>query len=62
MRIARTVHQRIAGAHALAFLHVDVNTARNRVFVLIAIVADDVDLAMALGDFAELDDTVDFRR
>ncbi len=28
VRVARTVHQRIAGLHALAFLHVDVNAAR----------------------------------
>ena len=49
VRIARTVHQRIAGLHALAFLHVDVDAARQRVFALLAIVADDVDLALALG-------------
>ena len=60
MRVARTVHQRIAGRHALAFLHVDVNAARDRVFALLAIVADDVDLARTLGDFAVLHDTVDF--
>ena len=59
MRIARTVHQRIARLHALAFLHVDVDAARQRVFALLAIVADDVDLALALGDFAVLHDAVD---
>ena len=32
VRIAGAVHQRIAGSHALAFLHVDVDAARNRVF------------------------------
>ena len=45
VRIARTVHQRIAGPHTLAFLNVDVDAARQRVFTLLAIVADDVDLA-----------------
>ena len=45
--------------NALAFLHVDVNAARNRVFALLTIVADDVDLAHTLGDFAVLHDTVD---
>ena len=52
VRIARTVHQRIARLDALAFLHVDVNAARDGVFLLLAVVADDVDLAHALGDFA----------
>ncbi len=54
VRIARTVHQRIARLHALAFLHVDVHAARNGVFFLLAVVGDDVDLAHALGDFAVL--------
>ena len=31
VRIARTVHQRLARANALAFLHVDVHAARQRV-------------------------------
>ena len=41
VRVARAVHQRIAGLHALAFLHVDVDAARDRVFALLAVVADD---------------------
>ena len=32
VRVARAVHQRIAGVHALAFLHVDVNAARDGIF------------------------------
>src|SRR5262249_30300619 len=59
VRIARTVHQRIAGVDALAFLDVDVNAARNGVFALLAVVADDVQLAHALADFAVLHRTVD---
>ena len=59
VRVARTVHQRLAGLDALAFLHVDVNAARQRVFALLAVVADDVDLALALGDFAELHRAID---
>ena len=59
VRIARTVHQRIAGLHALAFLHVDVNAARHRVFALLAVVAQDVDLAQALHNVAVLDHAVD---
>ncbi len=47
--------------NALAFLNVDVDTARDRVFALLAIVADDVDLALTLCDFAVLDDAVDLR-
>ncbi len=49
-----TVHQRLAGLDALAFLHVDVDAARQRVLALLAVVADDVDLALALADFAVL--------
>ena len=47
--------------HALAFLNVDVDAARQRVFALLAVVADDVDLALTLGDFAVLHDAVDLR-
>ena len=61
VRVARTVHQRIAVTNALAFLNVDVNAARNRVFLGFAIVGDDVDLAHALRDLAVLHDSVDFR-
>ena len=49
MRVERAVHQRFAGRDALAFLHVDVDAARQRVFLLRAVVADDDDLALALG-------------
>ena len=38
VRVERAVHQRFAGLHALAFLHVDVNAARHRVFLLRAVV------------------------
>ena len=54
-----TIHQRIARRHALAFLHVDVDAARQRVFALLAVVAHDVDLALALRQFAVLDHAVD---
>ena len=60
VRVQRTVHQRVAGAQPFAFLHVDVNAARHRVFLLVAVVRGHVDLALTLGDFAEADDTVDF--
>ena len=43
VRIARTIHQRIAGHHALAFLHIDMHAARQRVFALFAVVAHNVD-------------------
>ena len=61
VRVQGAVHQRIAGAQAFAFLHVDVNAARHRVFFLVAVVGRDVDLALALRDFAEADHAVDFR-
>ncbi len=59
VRVQGTVHQRVAGTKAFAFLHVDVDTARYRVFLLVAIVSRDVDLALTLGNFAEADHTVD---
>ena len=34
---------------ALAFLHIDVDAARDGVFLLLAVVADDVDLALPLA-------------
>ena len=40
VRIARTVHERFAGLDPLAFLNVDVHAARQRVFALLAVVAD----------------------
>ena len=49
VRVQGAVHQRIAGAQPLAFLHVDVNAARHRVFLLVAVVGRHVDLALALG-------------
>ena len=60
VRVERAVHQRLAGLDALAFLHVDVNAARHRVFLLGAVVGDHVDFALALGHFAELDRAIDF--
>ncbi len=61
VRIARTIHQRIARAHALAVLHVDVHTARNRVLprVTAAFVGHDQDLALPLDDAAVLDGAID---
>ena len=61
VRVERTVDQRLAGRDVLAFLHVDVHAARDGVFLTrAAIFALDVDLALALGDFAVLHDAVDF--
>ena len=44
---------------ALALLDVDVDAAGDGVFALLPVVADDVDLADALGDFAVFDGAVD---
>jgi hypothetical protein len=60
VRVERAIHQRLAGADALAFLHVDVNAARHLVFLLGAVVGHDVDLALALGYLAELHHAIDF--
>ena len=61
MRVTRAIHQRIARFHALAFLHVDVDTTRNGVFLLHAVVADYVQLTHTLTDFAVFHSAVDFR-
>src|SRR5690348_6795014 len=60
VRVERTIHQRLAGPHALAFLHVDVDAARHRVLLLRAVVGHHVDLALALADFAEADQAINF--
>ena len=61
VRVARAVHERLAGLDPLALLNVDVDAARQRVFALLAVVAGHVDLALALADFAVLHHAVDFR-
>ena len=53
--------QRFAGADAIAFLHVDVRTARDVVLALFTVVAGDDQFAFTLGDRTELDRAVDFR-
>src|SRR5205807_881855 len=61
MKVERTVNQCLAGLDVIAFLHVDVHAARDGVFLGgLAILALDVDLAHALGDFAVADDAVNF--
>ena len=59
VRVERAIHQRLAGANALAFLNVDVNAARHRVFLLRTVVGHHVDLALALGHIAELHHAID---
>ena len=59
VRVQRAIHQRIAGAQTLAFLHVHVNAARHRVFLLVAVVGRHVDLALALGHFAKANHAID---
>jgi hypothetical protein len=50
VRVARPVHQRLAGADAIAFLDVDVHAARQRVLPRLAatLVGDDDDFAQPL--------------
>ena len=47
MRVERPVHQRFTRPDALAFLHVDVDALRHRVFFLRAVVGYHVDFALA---------------
>src|ERR1700722_10517949 len=61
VQVQRTVDQSLTGLDVVAFLNVDVDTARNRVFLRgLAVFAFDVDLAHALGDIAVTNRTVDF--
>src|SRR5262249_50766970 len=59
VRVERAIHERLAGAYALAFLHVDVHATRDGVLLLRSRVGGDVDLAHALADLAEADDAID---
>src|SRR5688572_2110665 len=61
VRVRRTVHQRIAGADAVALLDVDVDATRDAVFARLAVrvVGHDQDLALTLDDAAVLDVAVD---
>ncbi len=62
MRIARTVHERLARADAVAFLDVHVHAARQRVLPRFRpFVRDHENLAHALHDAAVTHDAVDFR-
>src|ERR1700732_529612 len=64
VRVQRPVDQRLASPNAFAFLDVDVNTARNGIFLRgvcpRAALAFDVNLSLALDDFAVLHEAVDF--
>ena len=59
VRIDRTVDERVAGAHALHLLHVDVHGARDRVLVARAFVGLDDDAAHAFDDRAVMHGSVD---
>ena len=61
MRVERSIHQRFAGTNAIAFLHVDVRTARDVVLALFTVVAGNDQFAFALGDRTERNGAVDFR-
>src|SRR3984885_14581775 len=61
VQVERTVDQSLTGLDVIAFLNVDVNTARNRIFLRgLAVFAFDVDLAHALGDIAVTNRAADF--
>src|SRR6185369_10047364 len=60
VRIDRTVDERVAGAHALAFLHVNVHGTRNAVLVASAFFGLDDDAAHAFDDRAVMHGAVDF--
>src|SRR5229473_1552326 len=61
MQVERAVDQGFAGLDVVAFLHVDVHAARNRIFLGgLAVFAFHVDFAHALGDFAVAHRAVDF--
>src|SRR5258706_128265 len=56
VQVGRTVDESFAGFDVFAFLNVDVDAARNRIFLAgFAVFAFDVDSAHALGDFTVAD-------
>ena len=59
MRVRRTVHQRLAGADAVAFADRQVLALRDQVLARIADLGNDEHLALALGVLAEVHDAVD---
>src|SRR5664280_784192 len=59
VRVERAVHQRLASADALAFLHIDVDPTRHLVLFLGAVVGHHVDLALAFGHVAKLHHAID---
>jgi len=62
VRVARTVHERLTRANAVAFLNVHVHTARQRVLTrLAAFVRHHQNFAGALDDAAVTHDAIDFR-
>ena len=61
MRIARTVHERFAGAHKVALVDTDVLALGDQVFFRLTDLRGHHDLALALGVLAERDDAVDLR-
>ena len=61
MGIKRTIHQRLAGAYAVTFLHVDVRPTRNVVLAFFSVVAGNDQFAFALGYGTKLDRAVDLR-
>ena len=60
VRIERAVHEWLTRSDALALLHIDVDAARHRVFLLRAIVGYHVHFALALRDLAKFDHAIDF--
>jgi len=61
VRVARAVHQGLAGLDLLAFLDLDVHAAGQRVLLHLAVFALDANLALAFADFAVFHRTVDLR-
>src|SRR5215470_9822554 len=59
VRVGRSIHERLAGAHAVALVHADVLAARDQVFLRLRVVGADHDLAHALHEAAHLDAAID---
>src|ERR1700691_2154540 len=60
VRVERAIHERFARLDALAFLHVNVNAARHRVFFLRAVVSLNIEFALAFRHLADLRRAIDF--
>ena len=60
MRVRRAIHQRFACAHSVSFSHIDMRSARKRIFAFIAALVFHENFPHAARNFAEMHHAVNF--